>query len=174
MLQQMTKWRQEWFVGAPADSATDSAAERNRREEKVRGLLRSDDELLGRAYDERLVRRLIHYLQPYRNETIISIVFMIISASMVVAAPWIIGHAFDNGISAGDYTALRFWTLVFLTAVVVELVTNRTRIYLMAKVGTHVVANIRRDLYLQPARTTAGVSQQCQRRALDQPAGRVM
>lgn len=145
MLQQLTKWRQEWFVGPIAG---DAVAERDQREQKVRSLLRSDDELLGRAYDERLVRRLIHYLQPYRNETIISIVFMIISASMVVAAPWIIGHAFDNGISAGDYTALRFWTLVFLTAVVVEMVTNRTRIYLMAKVGTHVVANIRRDLYL--------------------------
>jgi ATP-binding cassette subfamily B protein/subfamily B ATP-binding cassette protein MsbA len=145
MMQQLSRWRLEWFSGPIRE---DRVAEHARREEKVRGLLRSDDEQLGRVYDERLMRRLIGYIRPYARELVIAVTFMIVSSLLLVAGPWIIGQAIDQGIDAGNYDALYAWSVLFLVVIVLETFTNRTRIYLMAKVGTHVVARIRRDLYL--------------------------
>jgi ATP-binding cassette subfamily B protein/subfamily B ATP-binding cassette protein MsbA len=66
---------------------------------------------------------------------------------MAVLTPWIVGRAVDGGIRTGSLRVLRFWSLLFLLAITLEWATNRTRIYLMAAVGTSVVADVRRDLY---------------------------
>ncbi len=103
--------------------------------------------MLGKVYDSRLVGRLAGFLAPYKRRTIIAVVFMIISSLMSVASPWIIGQAIDQGITAGDAQALRWWTLLFLAAALVEWLTNRYRIGLMAYVGTQVVADVRSALF---------------------------
>lgn len=120
---------------------------REEREARVRALLREDDELLGKAYDGRLVRRLATYMSPYKTQLVLAIFLMIISSLLSVAGPWIIGQAIDEGISAGSLDVLRFWTLVFLVASVVEWLTNRARISIMAYVGTRVVADLRSEFF---------------------------
>ena len=132
-----------WISGPQPDLP----GERARREEKVRALLRGDDDALGRAYDARLTRRLLAYLRPYARPLAVAVAFMLVSALMSVLEPWIIGQAVDSGIRAGSLRLLRAWSLLFLLAITLEWITNRTRIYLMAAVGTSVVADVRRDLY---------------------------
>ncbi len=120
---------------------------REEREERVRLLLREDDELLGKAYDGRLVRRLFGYMKPYQSQLIVAILLMIVSSILSVAGPWIIGQAIDEGISAGSFSVLRTWTWIFLGAAVVEWITNRARIRIMAFVGTKVVADLRSEFF---------------------------
>ena len=121
--------------------------ERREREERIKDLLHDEDELLGKAYDGRLVRRLLGYLNPYRRMLIAAIILMIINALLSVAGPSIIGRAIDDGIRAGSFSSLRFWTVVFLVAAVGEWITNRSRIAIMAYVGTKVVADLRSHLF---------------------------
>jgi ATP-binding cassette subfamily B protein/subfamily B ATP-binding cassette protein MsbA len=123
--------------------------ERMRREAKIKDLLPDEQEgdLLGKAYDSRLVRRLIEFNLPYLNQLIAAVVFMIITSLLSVAQPWVIGQAIDQGIVAGDPGQLRLWTLLFLLAALVEWVSNRFRISLMAFVGTKVVADVRSKLF---------------------------
>jgi ATP-binding cassette subfamily B protein/subfamily B ATP-binding cassette protein MsbA len=120
---------------------------REEREARVRALLREDDELLGKAYDGRLVRRLAGYMSPYKAQLILAVILMSISSLLSVAGPWIIGRAIDDGITAGSFDILRRWTLIFLVAAVAEWVTNRARISIMAYVGTRVVADLRSEFF---------------------------
>jgi ATP-binding cassette subfamily B protein/subfamily B ATP-binding cassette protein MsbA len=120
---------------------------REEREARVRALLREDDELLGKAYDGRLVRRLAGYMSPYKAQLILAVILMSVSSLLSVAGPWIIGRAIDEGIVAGSFDVLRRWTLIFLVAAVVEWVTNRARISIMAYVGTRVVADLRSEFF---------------------------
>lgn len=122
-------------------------AAREAREAKIRQLLRDDDELLGKAYDGRLVRRLGGYMSPYRSSLIVAIILMTISSLLGVAGPAIIGFAIDRGIRAGSLDSLRFWTLVFLVTIVGEWLTNRARVRIMAFVGTKIVADVRSELF---------------------------
>lgn len=121
--------------------------EREAREERIRTLLNEEDELLGKAYDAKLTRRLGGYLIPYRQKLIIAIILMSVSSLLSVAGPLIIGRAIDNGIRANDFATLRLWTLIFLATAVGEWITNRGRIALMAFVGTKVVADLRSEFF---------------------------
>jgi ATP-binding cassette, subfamily B, multidrug efflux pump len=121
--------------------------ERRDREERIKDLLPDEDELLGKAYDGRLVRRLLGYMSPYKSQLVVAIILMVASSLMGVAGPAIIGYAIDDGIRAGSFEVLRFWTFVFIAAAVGEWITNRFRIAIMAYVGTKVVADLRSHLF---------------------------
>jgi ATP-binding cassette, subfamily B, multidrug efflux pump len=121
--------------------------ERRDREERIKDLLPDEDELLGKAYDGRLVRRLLGYMSPYKSQLVVAIILMVASSLLSVVGPAIIGYAIDDGIRAGSAEVLRFWTFVFIAAAVGEWITNRFRIAIMAYVGTKVVADLRSHLF---------------------------
>ncbi len=126
-----------------------SVETQRQREARIRTLMRDrqDDDVLGKVYDAGLVARLAGFLVPYKRRTIVAVIFIIVSSLMSVAAPWIIGQAIDQGITAGNPAALRGWTMAFLAAALIEWLTNRYRIGLMAYVGTQVVADVRSALF---------------------------
>ena len=136
---------------SPADKAHIA---RDAREARIRQLLRDDDELLGKAYDSRLVKRLFTYITPYKNSLVVAVILMTISSLMGTAGPAIIGFAIDRGIRAGSFDVLRFWTLVFLFTTVAEWLTNRARVRIMAFVGTKIVADVRSELFRHLHRLT--------------------
>lgn len=137
--------RRRWTFSILGDG---DDSRRKMREEKIRDLLPDEEvDQLGKAYDGRLVRRLLVYNQPYLRQLITAIFLMIVTSLLSVSGPWIIGQAVDEGIRTGDLSRLRFWAILFLTAAIAEWVTNRSRIAIMAFVGTKVVANIRSDLF---------------------------
>jgi ATP-binding cassette, subfamily B, multidrug efflux pump len=134
-------WEQE-------DGLSPAERERMRREAKIVELMPDDeDDQLGKAYDSGLARRLLSFMGPYKQKMIVAVIMMTISALLSVAGPAIIGLAIDAGIRAGDLSQLRFWTFVFFAAMIGEWISNRTRISLMAYVGTRIVADIRSKLF---------------------------
>jgi ATP-binding cassette subfamily B multidrug efflux pump len=126
-----------------------TGAAQQQREARIQRLMpdQQDDDVLGKVYDAGLVSRLGSFMAPYKRRTVVAVIFMIISSTMAVAGPWIIGQAIDQGITAGDAAALQRWTLIFLAAALIEWLTNRYRISLMAYVGTQVVADVRSALF---------------------------
>lgn len=123
--------------------------ERRRREEKVRNLLRDDDEddLLNKTQDVRLFGRLGRFIGPYGRRMTVAVVLMIITSLMAVLEPAVIGRAIDDGLRAGDLGQLQLWTLIYAGVALTEWLTNRTRIAIMAFVGTRVVADIRSAMF---------------------------
>ncbi|MDW8319703.1 MAG: ABC transporter ATP-binding protein [Anaerolineae bacterium] len=128
---------------------SDADARRREREARVQDLLPSEreDDVLGKVYDSRLARRLAAFLSPYWAKMALAVALMIVTSLMAVAEPWIIGRAVDHGIVAGDLGTLRRWTLLFLAVAVVEWLANRTRVHLLAYVGSQVVADLRSTLF---------------------------
>ncbi len=136
---------QNWLYGK---DITFEEQERRRRESRVERLLTEDeDDVLGSAYDSRLLSRLLTYMKPYQGKLIIAVALMIVTSVFNVAGPWIVGRAVDSGINAQDLSALRVWTLAFLAVSVGEWIFNRSRIAIMAYVGTKVVADMRSMLF---------------------------
>jgi len=150
----MTLMEQAKANTGASTTVDDGQAAREAREARIRQLLRDDDELLGKAYDGRLVRRLVGYMAPYKTSLILAVILMTISSLLGVAGPSIIGFAIDKGIRAGAMDVLRFWTLLFLATSVGEWLTNRARVRIMAFVGTKVVADLRSELFRHLHRLT--------------------
>lgn len=134
-----------WLFGARLSM---EEQERKAREDRIRDLLPNEDaDDLAKSYDTRLLGRLFQYVRPYQTRTTLAVLAMIISSIMSVSGPFLIGKAVDAGIRAGSMPQLRLWTLLFIAAALVEWLSGRIRISLMAFVGTKVVADLRSDFF---------------------------
>ena len=98
----------------PQETADAERQAREAREARISRLLRDDDEIMGKAYDGRLVRRLGGYIVPYKPRVIVAIILMTISTLLGVAGPAVIGLAIDSGIRAGPGGQVRVWGVNFL------------------------------------------------------------
>ena len=73
-----------------------------------------DDEILGKAYDARLMRRLLAYLRPYWRQVLLAFVAIIAGAAGQLAQPYLIKIAIDQHIATGRLEGLGRSPLLFL------------------------------------------------------------
>ena len=69
-------------------------------EKDVAGKSAPDDDVVGKAYDGRLMRRLLKYLRPYKLQTALSAVSIILKAGSDVLGPYLVKVAVDTYMSA--------------------------------------------------------------------------
>lgn len=72
------------------------------------------EEVLGKAYDARLMKRLIRYLKPYMKWVIIAIILTVGVALLSTVRPYLTKIAIDNYIVNKDSTGLRNIILILL------------------------------------------------------------
>jgi ATP-binding cassette subfamily B protein len=61
-----------------------------------------EEDALGKAYDARLMRRLVRYLGPYKRYVALALVVLLLAAGMAIVGPWITQLVIDEAIPAGD------------------------------------------------------------------------
>ena len=59
-----------------------------------------EEEVLGKAYDSRLMRRLVTYLRPYKSYVALALALILLESSLEVAFPWLTKIAIDRYIAA--------------------------------------------------------------------------
>ena len=73
-----------------------------------------EEEVLGKAYDARLMRRLLAYLRPYKLQVAIALAAIILSSVLQLAQPWLMKVAIDDYIARGDLAGMDVIALGFL------------------------------------------------------------
>jgi ATP-binding cassette, subfamily B, multidrug efflux pump len=68
-----------------------------------------EEEVLGKAYDSRLMRRLLIYLRPYRWQVTIAIVSIILKSFADVLGPYLVKVAVDRYLAPVSGAASGFW-----------------------------------------------------------------
>ena len=69
----------------------------------------ADDDVAGKAYDSRLMRRLLIYLRPYKLQVVISAVATIAKSATDSAGPLLVMVAVDTFMSVGSQPAHASW-----------------------------------------------------------------
>src|SRR5438270_13114753 len=67
-----------------------------------------EEEVLGKAYDSRLMRRLVGYMRPYRKLVGISLLFLIVQSALQVLGPLLTKIAVDRYIQPSPVRAITF------------------------------------------------------------------
>ena len=106
-----------------------------------------DEEMFGSVYDDKVVRRLLPYIWPFKRLAIIAVIAMLIYTGTQVAIPWLVGYTIDTHIRAGDIGGLTTMFIAFLIIAVVNWGMNFTQQFSMEKVGQGVLYNLRRDVF---------------------------
>ena len=61
-----------------------------------------EEEVLGKAYDATLMRRLLMYLRPYKPQVALALAAIISASVLQLAQPYLMKLAIDRYIRAGD------------------------------------------------------------------------
>ena len=115
-----------------------------------------EEEVLGKVYDARLMRRLLAYLAPYKLVVAVSLVLVLLVSALKLVGPILTKVAIDDYIAAGDLEGLNLIALVYGLALMAQFVISYFQIYIMNMAGQRVMADMRREIFshlqrLQPA-----------------------
>jgi ABC-type multidrug transport system fused ATPase/permease subunit len=105
--------------------------------------------LLVRGEDERgrKVRWLLGLLRPYRRKVALMFVALIAATAAGLAPPYLVGRAIDDGISAGDETALYVIVGLFLVSALLYWAATYAQTYLVGWVGQRALQDLRQRIF---------------------------
>ena len=106
-----------------------------------------DEEVLGKVYDGRLMRRLLAYLAPYKLVVAVSLVLVLLVSALKLVGPILTKIAIDDYIAAGEIGGLSVIALVYVLALVAQFVISYFQIYIMNMAGQRVMADMRREIF---------------------------
>jgi len=106
-----------------------------------------EEEVLGRVYDARLMRRLLRYLAPYRAILAGSAALLVVVSGLEVIRPYLIKVAIDNYIVPGHLDGLWGIALLYLGILALESGVRYWQLFLMNWTGERVVANLRFEIF---------------------------
>ena len=106
-----------------------------------------EEDNLGKAYDARIMRRLLAYLKPYRWRVALAITVLLCSAAVELALPWLTGIAIDRAFPARDMNLLWLLGAAFFAAMILSFILEATQTVLTITLGQHVMYDLRREIF---------------------------
>jgi len=131
----------------------------------------AEEEVLGKAYDSRIVRRLLTYLRPYSLQVGLALAAIVLKAGADVLGPYLMMTAIDKYLSAhagGSHSFLdRFLSPdpmagiaqisgIYLSVLLLGFLFEFTQIYMMQWTGQKVMFDLRSQLYRHIQRMDIG------------------
>jgi ATP-binding cassette subfamily B protein len=121
----------------------------------------AEEEVLGKAYDSRIMRRLMTYLSPYGLQVSLALVAIVLKAGADVLGPYLTKTAIDKYLSAraGGHSFLDPWLSsrpmvgiaqiggIFLGVLLLGFLFEFTQTYMMQWTGQKVMFDLRSQLY---------------------------
>ena len=105
------------------------------------------DEVLGKAYDARLMRRLLGYLRPHRQAVSVALGAIVGHSTMQLAQPYLTKLAIDRHITTGNLVGLEQIALAFLVILLASFVLEYLETYTMQMMGQRIMFDLRMEIY---------------------------
>jgi ATP-binding cassette subfamily B protein len=106
-----------------------------------------EEEVLGKAYDARLMRRLLGYLRPYKLQVAIALVAIIAASVLQLAQPWLMKVAIDRYIATGDLEGLDRIALAFLAILLGSFALEYVQTWILQMTGQRIMFDMRMQIY---------------------------
>ncbi len=106
-----------------------------------------EDTAIGKAYDARLVARLMTHMRPYRWRVVLAIVLLLATTALQVVQPLLVQQAIDRDISKGVTTDLSWIAGLYLSVLALMFVFRYAQSVLMVLVSQKVMNDIRMKLF---------------------------
>lgn len=119
-----------------------------------------EEEVLGKAYDSRLMKRLLGYLRPYRWQVVTALAAIILKAGLDVIGPYLTKTAIDKylatpsrssvldrWLSSKPLTGIAELAAMYLAALLIGFVMDFVQTYLMQWTGQKVMFDLRSQIF---------------------------
>ena len=115
-----------------------------------------EDEILGKAYDARLTRRLLGYVRPYRASVALAVALLLLTSAMSLVGPYLVRVAIDLHIAPGRLDGLGVVVMAYLGALVAAFIFRYANTYVMQRVGQRAMYDLRLEVFSHLQRLSVG------------------
>ena len=106
-----------------------------------------EEEVLGKAYDSRLMGRLITYLRPYKRYVALALVLILFESLLEVTFPWLTKIAIDQYIRSANMAGLGTIALVYAVLLLVRFVSASAETYVLQNTGQKIMYDMRMQVF---------------------------
>ena len=106
-----------------------------------------EEEVLGKAYDSRLMARLLRYLKPYRWPVAGAVALLMLASAVAVVGPYLTRIALDEAIPRNDGRQLALLAILFLAATVLVFVFQYAQAIVTTWLGQRVMFDLRTQIF---------------------------
>ncbi|HUP39932.1 MAG TPA: ABC transporter ATP-binding protein [Vicinamibacterales bacterium] len=106
-----------------------------------------EEEVLGKAYDARLMRRLLTYLRPHKWYVLSALLALIGDAVVQLVPPYLVKVAIDQYIAQSDLAGLNTIAFVYLAVLIAAFSLEYAQTYMMQMIGQRIMYDMRMQIY---------------------------
>ena len=106
-----------------------------------------DEEVIGKAYDARLMRRLLTYLYPYRARVTLAAGAIISHSLLELAPPYLTKLVIDRYIPTGDLSGLGLVPIVFLVTLTGSFALEYLQTSALQMIGQRIMFDLRMQVH---------------------------
>ena len=115
-----------------------------------------EEEALGKAYDSRLMNRLLRYMKPYAWRVALALALVAVVTPLELAPPAIFRKAIDGYFvpamnhalpEASAWTGIGWLSLIFLAVLTFDFLAQYAQIRIMQRVGQQTMYDMRREIF---------------------------
>ena len=106
-----------------------------------------EPEVLGKAYDARLMRRLLGYLRPHGKAVGVALATILAGSALQLAQPWLTMIAIDDHIAPRELDGLDRIALAFLLVLAGSFVLEYVQTWTMQMMGQRIMFDLRMEIY---------------------------
>ncbi|SNB47184.1 ABC transporter ATP-binding protein [Geobacter sp. DSM 9736] len=114
-----------------------------------------EEEIVGKAYDRKLVARFLSYLRPYRSMVVLALLLLPLLAAARLAQPYLLKITVDRHLVTGVFDGLPVLALWFFILLLVESLFTYLQVYLLQLIGQRVMRDLRMELFSHVQRLPA-------------------
>jgi len=113
----------------------------------MRGSTVNTDDIQGKAYDSKLMKRLLGYVRPYKKYVVLAIVLNIIVAGLGPIRPYLTKIAVDDAIVNKDYNILLNIVLILIGTLIFQAIIQYALTYFTQLMGQKIIYDLRVKLF---------------------------
>lgn len=106
-----------------------------------------DDEILGKAYDSKLMRRLLKYVQPYKKYVLLAISLNILVSALGPLRPVLGKIALDDYMAAKNYHGLLLIAAALLASLIFQAIVQYFLTYYTELMGQKIIFDLRVQIF---------------------------
>ncbi|MBM2804665.1 MAG: MdlB [Deltaproteobacteria bacterium] len=106
-----------------------------------------EDEILGKAYDARLMARVLRYLRPYWKLLAVAFTFLMLQTATQLLGPYITKIAIDRYIATQDVHGLDVLALAYLGVVIFGFIVLFIQTYTTSYIGQRAMHDLRMEIF---------------------------
>jgi ATP-binding cassette subfamily B protein len=106
-----------------------------------------EEDVLGKAYDARLMRRLLIYLRPYTRQVALATAAIVGHSALELAPPYLVKLVIDRYIPSRDLEGLTLVAVLYLAALAGSFVLDYIQTWVLQWTGQRIMFDLRMQIY---------------------------